>query len=378
MHNNADSLDPSKLWLLDDLRFGRKESDMMIIGVDYHPSFQTIAFLIEETGEYEERELNHSDGEAERFYRDLHKRGIRVRVGMEATGFSRWFERLLAELDFELWIGDPAEIKAKRVKKQKYDREDARLLLRLLRENNFPKIWVPTPENRDQRQLLWHRHRLVQMRTRIMNQLQALAMNEGKRWKKKLWSAAGRAELEKLPLAPWASRRRKELLELLDRLAPSIEELTAAVEREARKRPEVLRLMTHPGVGALTALAYVLIIGTTERFQRGKQIGTYVGMIPTEDSSARKQRLGHISKQGNSLLRFLLVEAAQAAARTNPEWRRRYIHLAMRRHKSIAKVAMGRRLAIQLYWMWRNGCEYSSSLEFGSYAGQLGTGHGVQ
>jgi len=351
---------------------------MMIIGVDYHPSFQTIAFLIEETGEYEERELNHSDGEAERFYRDLHKRGIRVRVGMEATGFSRWFERLLAELDFELWIGDPAEIKAKRVKKQKYDREDARLLLRLLRENNFPKIWVPTPENRDQRQLLWHRHRLVQMRTRIMNQLQALAMNEGKRWKKKLWSAAGRAELEKLPLAPWASRRRKELLELLDRLAPSIEELTAAVEREARKRPEVLRLMTHPGVGALTALAYVLIIGTTERFQRGKQIGTYVGMIPTEDSSARKQRLGHISKQGNSLLRFLLVEAAQAAARTNPEWRRRYIHLAMRRHKSIAKVAMGRRLAIQLYWMWRNGCEYSSSLEFGSYAGQLGTGHGVQ
>ena len=351
---------------------------MMIIGVDYHPSFQQIAFLMEETGEYGERELNHSEGEAERFYRDLHARGIHVRVGMEATGFSRWFERLLAELDFDLWIGDPAEIKAKRVKKQKYDREDARLLLRLLRENNFPKIWVPSPENRDLRQLLWHRHRLVQMRTRIMNQLQALAMNEGKRWKKKLWSAQGRAELEKLPLAPWASRRRRELLELLDRLDPSIEELSRAVEREARKRPEVLRLMTHPGVGALTALAFVLIIGTTERFQRGKQIGTYVGMIPSEDSSAGKQRLGHISKQGNSLLRFLLVEAAQAAARVNPHWRRRYMHLAMRRHKSIAKVAMGRRLGVRLYWMWRNGCEYSSSLEFGSYVGQLVTGHGVK
>src|SRR5499425_913072 len=155
-----------------------KESDMMIIGVDYHPSFQEIAFLVEETGEYGEQKLNHSEGEAERFYRDLHARGIHVRVGMEATGFSRWFERLLAALDFELWIGDPAEIKAKRVKKQKYDREDARLLLRLMRENNFPKIWVPSPENRDLRQLLWHRHRLVQMRTRIMNQLQALAMNE--------------------------------------------------------------------------------------------------------------------------------------------------------------------------------------------------------
>jgi transposase len=219
---------------------------------------------------------------------------------------------------------------------------------------------------------------MVQMRTRIMNQLQALAMNEGYRWKKKLFSEQGRAQLEKLALAPWASRRRQELLELLDRMNPTIVELTAAVEREARKRPEALRLMTHPGVGPLTALAYVLIIGTPTRFQRGKQIGTYVGMIPSEDSSAGKQRLGHISKQGSSLLRFLLVEAAQAAARIHPDWRRRYIHLAMRRHKSIAKVAMGRRLAIRLYWMWRNGCEYSQSLEFGSYAGQLGIGHGEQ
>ena len=351
---------------------------MLLIGVDYHPSFQTIACFDEETGECGEQELNHSDGQAEKFYRNLKQRGIRVRVGMEATGYSRWFERLLAELGFELWIGDPAEIKARRVKKQKTDRKDAQLLLRLMRENNFPQIWVPSPENRDLRQLLWHRHRLVQMRTRIMNQLQALAMNEGYRWKKKLFSEQGRAQLEKLALAPWASRRRQELLELLDRLNPTIEELTVAVEREARKRPEVLRLMTHPGVGPLTALAYVLIIGTPVRFQRGKQIGTYVGMIPSEDSSAHKQRLGHISKQGNSLLRFLLVEAAQAAARCNPQWRRRYIHLAMRRHKSIAKVAMGRKLGVRLYWMWRNECAYSPSLEFGSYVGQLATGHGLK
>ncbi len=235
---------------------------MMIIGVDYHPSFQAIAFLIEETGECGEEELNHSDGQAEKFYRELKQRGICVRVGMEATGYSRWFERLLAELGFELWIGDPAEIKTRRVKKQKTDRKDAQLLLRLMRENNFPQIWVPGPENRDLRQLLWHRHRLVQMRTRIMNQLQALAMNEGYRWKKKLFSEQGRAQLEKLTLAPW-------LLELLDRLNPTIEELTAAVEQEARKRPDVLRLMTHPGVGPLTALAYVMIIGTPKRFLRG-------------------------------------------------------------------------------------------------------------
>jgi len=139
----------------------------MIIGVDYHPSFQQIASLVEATGECGERRLNHSDGEAENFYRDLKARGISIRVGMETTGYSRWFERLLAELGFEVWIGDAAEIKTRRAKKQKTDREDARLLLKLLLEEHFPRIWVPSPENRDLRQLLWHRHRLVQMRTRI-------------------------------------------------------------------------------------------------------------------------------------------------------------------------------------------------------------------
>src|SRR5580704_8132192 len=259
---------------------------MIIIGVDYHPSDQYIAFVDTKTGEYGERQLNHSDREAEKFYRELAARGVSVRVGMEATGYSRWFERLLAEVGIEAWIGNAAEIKTKRVRKQKTDRSDAQLLLKLLLEDTFPRIWVPSPENRDLRQLLWHRHRLVQMRTRIMNQLQALAMNEGQRRKKKLWSEAGRAQLEKLPLALWASRRRKDLLELLDRMNPSIEELTAAIEREARKWPEALRLMTHRGVGPLTGMEAGVVSGTVERYQCGKQIGSYVGLIPCEDSSA--------------------------------------------------------------------------------------------
>jgi transposase len=350
---------------------------MVIIGVDYHPSDQYIAFVDTDTGEGDERRLNHSGGEAEEFYRELAARGVSVRVGMEATGYSRWFERLLAELGIELWIGDAAEIKTRRVRKQKTDRNDAALLLKLLLEDTFPRIWVPSPENRDLRQLVWHRHRLVQMRTRIMNQLQALAMNEGQRRKKKLWNGQGRAQLEKLPLAVWASRRRKDLLELLDRINPPIEELTRAVEQEARKRPEVQRLMTHPGVGPITALAFVLIIGTPERFQCGKQISSYVGLIPSEDSSAGHQRLGHITKQGSSLLRFLLAEAAQAAARWDADWRRRYMHLAMRRQRNVAKVAMARRLAVRLYWMWRNGWEYAQWVEFGSNAGQLAIRHGV-
>jgi transposase len=351
---------------------------MLIIGVDYHPSDQYIAFADTETGECGERRLNHSDREAEKFYRGLQSRAASVRVGMEATGYSCWFERLLTELGIELWIGDAAEIQTKGVRKQKTDSNDARLLLKLLLEDNFPRIWVPSPDNRDLRQLLWHRHRMVEMRTRIMNQLQALAMNEGQRRKKKLWSEQGRAQLEKLPLTPWASRRRKDLLELLDQMNPTIEELTRAVEQEARKRPEVKRWMTHPGVGPITALAFVLILGTPKRFGCGKQIGSYVGLIPAEDSSAGHQRLGRITKHGSTLLRFLLVEAAQAAARCDADWRRRYMQLAMRREKSIAQVAMARRLGVRLYWMWRKGWEYAERVKFGSHAGQLGTGDGVQ
>jgi transposase len=195
---------------------------MWIIGVDYHPSVQQIAFENTDTGEWGERRLNPSDGEGEKFYRELKVASCRVRVGMEATGHARWFERLLAELGFELGIGDPTQIKAKRVRKQKADRLDAELLLPLLLEDRFPRGWVPSPENRDLRQLLWHRHRLGQMRTRIMNQLQAVAMNEGVRRKQALWSKSGRAQLESLPLAPWAARRRQDLVELLDRLHPTI------------------------------------------------------------------------------------------------------------------------------------------------------------
>src|SRR5437773_9656513 len=156
---------------------------MIIIGADYHPGFQQIAFVDTDTGELQERRLEHRE-EAETFYRGLAQPGRTVRVGMEASGHARWFERLLAELQFELWIGDAAEIRTKRVRKQKTDRQDAELLLRLLIEDRFPRIWVADEENRDLRQLLWHRHRLVQMRTRIMNQLHVLALNEGVRRKK--------------------------------------------------------------------------------------------------------------------------------------------------------------------------------------------------
>ena len=349
---------------------------MIIIGCDYHPGFQQIAFVDTDSGEWNERKLGHRE-EAEQFYRQLKVRGKKVRVGMEASGHTRWFERLLTEVQFELWIGDAAEIRTKRVRKQKTDRQDAELLLRLLIEDRFPRIWVADGENRDLRQLLWHRHRLVQMRTRIMNQLHVLALNEGVRRKKALWRPAGRAQLQSLVLARWASRRRQDLLELLDQLTPKIQELTRALEQEVEKRPVARRLMTHPGVGPLTALAFELVIGTPERFGCGKQIASYVGLVPSEESSGDRRRLGHISKQGNSLLRFLLVEAAQVTVRTDPDWRRRFLHLAMRRERRIAKVAMARKLAVRLYWMWRKEWDYEQMRKFGSHVGEPGNRQGA-
>ncbi len=260
---------------------------MLIIGCDYHPSFQQIAFVDTDTGELQERRLEHCE-EAEKFYRGLGVQGMKVRLGMEASGHGRWFERLLAELNFELWIGDATEIARKRERKQKTDRQDAQHILKLMLKDDFPRIWVPSWENRDLRQLLWHRHRMVQARTRIMNQLQAVALNEGLRSKKRLWREHGREQLESFRLAPWASRRRHDLLELLDRLNPTIAELSQAIEQEVEKCPEAQRLMTHPGVGPLTALAFVLIIERADRFQCGKQIASYLGLVPLEDSRTHK------------------------------------------------------------------------------------------
>jgi transposase len=329
---------------------------MLIIGCDFHPGFQQVAIFDNRTGEIGEKRLQHRV-EAEQFYASL--AGQEVRVGMEACGHYPWFERLLAELGMELWMGDAARVRASVVRRQKTDRRDAEHLLQLLMENRFPRIWVPSLEVRDVRQLLVHRHKQVQARTRTKNQLQAMALSHGVQKKQKLWTKAGRIELEQVPLLPYASERRKRLLEALDELEAEIVELNRRVEEEARQRPEAVRLMTHPGVGPVTALAMVLTLGPAERFESAKQVGSYFGLIPSEESSGGKQRLGKISKQGSSFLRFLLVEAGQTAARYDPQLKRFYRRLAARKNRGVAKVAVARKLATRMYLMLREGWTYA-------------------
>jgi transposase len=342
---------------------------MKIVGCDLHTRYQQIALLDTETGELVERRLEHENGEARKFYAAL---PAPVRVGIEATGHTRWFERMLAELGHELWIGDAAEIRASMVRKQKTDARDAAHLLQLLLSERFPRIWRPTLAERDLRQLVWHRQKLVWMRNAVGNQLHALAMGEGVCRKKKLFTKKGRVELESLKLGRWASHRRQELLTMMDQLDASLHELDQAVAQQAEQNADAVRLMTHPGVGPVTSLAFVLTIGPVGRFARSKQVVSYLGLNPREHSSGGRQRLGAISKQGNPMMRSLLVEAGHTAARLDAELRQDYQRLKLRRGSGVAKVAMARKLAVRMYWMLRNPVNYAQLVRMqGSPRGTL-------
>lgn len=329
---------------------------MKIIGCDFHPSFQQIAMLDLETGEYMRKKLLHGSGEAAEFYRHLQGE---VRVGIEATGSTRWFQRLLEELGHELLLGDAARIRAACVRRQKTDARDAEHLLRLLEQGHFPALWVPSASACDLRQLVLHRHKLVEMRTRIKNQLQHIALNEGLQKKRQLWSERGRQWLQALVLPRWSARRRADLLHFLDELDARIDELDQAVVAVGQKDERVRLLMTHPGVGPITALAFVLVVGDVGRFPRSKKLTSYLGLIPSEHSSGTRRRLGGVSKQGNPLVRTLLVEAGQSAARYEPELRRAYQRLCRKKqHTGTAKIMVARKLAVRLYWMLKSQQPY--------------------
>jgi len=328
---------------------------MMIIGCDYHPSWQQICWLDTATGETEEKKLEHASGEAEKFYRQLPGPAL---IGMESTGNCQWFVEMATTLGHEVWIGDAAKIRASEVRQQKHDRRDAALILKLMLEKRFPRIWTPSGLEKDLRQLLIHRYKLVRIRAQVKNELQHLAMNQGVTKKKKLWSKAGEQVLRELPLKPWASRRREDLFKVRGMLDEQIAPLDQAVAEVAEKNEKARLLMTQPGVGPITSMAFVLTMGDVSRFQRGKQVASYLGLIPREYSSGGHQRLGPISKQGNRFLRMLLVEAAQAAVRYDPGFRNEYFHRCHTKAKGVAKVAAARKLAIRLYWMLRTNRGY--------------------
>src|SRR5262249_40965081 len=292
---------------------------MRLIGCDLHASQQSIAMLNRDTGEVVEQTLTHEGGAVRAFYASIPPPVV---VGIEATGAMGWFLRLMEELAIECRVGHPVAIRKAETRQQKHDRRDAALLLQLLVEDRFPAIWMPSTELRDLRALLLHRHQWVRMRTRVQNALHAIALAHGVRRGHTLWSREGQALLASLPLAPHTADRRSELQALYQHLNDHIDRLDERVKHVADKRPRAMLLMTHPGVGPLTALATEVFIGDPTRFLDGKALASYVGMIPREYSSGRRQRLGALSKQGNPFVRFLWCEAAAHAARRDPDLQR--------------------------------------------------------
>lgn len=326
---------------------------MIMIGCDFHPGLEELALLDTETGRRWGQVLSHATGpgRVREFYAGLPRP---VLVGLEASGYSQWYEEMLEELGIELWMGDPARIRKAAPRKQKTDRNDALLLLQLLEENRFPRIWVPDQATRDLRQLLMHRHKLVCMRTAVSHQLQAIAINRGLQKKGGLWSEKGREQLQALDLPPWTAVRRNELLALREQWDTEIAVFDKVLLDKAEEHPEARYLMHHQkGVGPVTAMAVVLTLGPVERFASARKVASYVGLIPAEYSSGARQRLGHITKEGNTFLRWVLVEAATVAVRHDPAMKQMYWRLVERRGKPIAKVAMARRLLVRLYWMLR-------------------------
>ena len=329
---------------------------MKIIGCDLHARQQTLAMLDTETGEIVNLTLTHEGDHVREFYSKFPRP---VRVGIEATGSMQWFLNLMEELGIECQVGHPANIRAAEPRKQKHDRRDADLILKLLVENRFPSIWLPSKELLDLRGLLLHRHQWVRMRTRVQNALQAIALANGLRRGPSLWSHSGQEKLASLSLAPHTAHRRSELQALYAKFEMEIEKLNQRVEEQAWERPTALRLMTHPGVGPITALATDVFLGDPTRFVDGKALASYVGIIPREYSSGGRQRLGGLTKQGNPLLRFLWCEAAIHAVRKDPELQRFYRRKLFQKGLGKARVAAARKLGIRLWILLRDQIDYN-------------------
>jgi transposase len=331
-------------------------------GVDFHARQQTISYCDTTDGEIHCTELSHEKENVRSFYSQFNGDVI---VGLEASGYSTWFVELLEGLGYHVLIGDAAEIRRVARRRQKNDRRDAGLILDLLLKGEFPQVHRPSLESREVLRHLRYRHKLVQMRTRAKNSLQALAFSAGSAGRSKLLSQKGREHFLRLPMSEAMARQREEWLSLVEEFNRRIKSLDVWLEQQARADERVLRLQTHPGIGLLTSLALVHSLEPVTRFQGSRKVAAYVGLEPMEYSSGDKQRFGSISKGGSRLLRYLLVEAAQIPIRRDEQLKRFYLRLLHRQGAQKAKVAVARKLLIRGYVLLRDRIDYVEFLSRG-------------
>ncbi|HEX8129555.1 MAG TPA: IS110 family transposase [Pyrinomonadaceae bacterium] len=331
-------------------------------GVDFHARQQTICYCDTADGLIQCRELHHDKDDVRAFYSQFTGD---VTVGLEASGYSTWFVELLETLGHQVLIGEATEIRRRARSRHKTDRRDAELLLDLLLRQEFPQVHRPSFDSREILRLLRYRHRLVQMRTKCKNSLQALAFSAGSAKRATLFSQKGRASFLELPMSAAMARQRREWLAFVTEFDERIKELDGWLTEQARLDERVLRLQTHPGIGLLTSLALVHGLEPVSRFAGGRKVAAYVGLEPLEYSSGGKQKFGSISKGGSRLLRYLLVEAAQTAVRRDEQLQRFYLRLCNKRGAQKAKVAAARKLLIRSYILLRDGIDYAEFLARG-------------
>jgi transposase len=325
------------------------------IGVDFHARQQTICYFDTADGELKQAELHHQQDDIRAFYKSFSGDVI---VGIEASGYSLWFEELLEELGHQVWIGDASEIRRLAKRRQKNDRRDAEHILELLTRDEFPRLHRQLPTSREVLRQLRYRHRLVKMTTMIKNSLHAISLAAGLSLKSTIRSAKGQALLQGLRLSPALTHQRDEWLLLLETLNRKIKEVEGWLRLQAQDDERVVRLQTHPGIGLLTALALVHTLEPAARFSSTRKVVAYIGLDPMEYSSAERKRYGRISKAGSRLLRFLLGEAAHKAIHTDTELRSFYYRLLKKKETSRAIVSVARKLLVRSFIMLRDKIDY--------------------
>src|SRR5216683_3718365 len=328
------------------------------IGVDFHARKQMLSSLTTEDGEIQQIELLHEQDDVRRFYAQMRSEGP-VIVGFESSGYAAWFEEMLEELGCEIWIGHAAQIRKSARRRQKNDRRDADLILELMLRGDFPRIHRYSRESRETLQQLRYRQRLVKMRTMVINSLRFMVASRGVTLRGTLQSRPGQARLQQVALPEPLGQQRDELLRLLLEVQQKVEMVEEWLKQKAEADPRVQRLRTHPGIGLLTGLGLVATLESIERFSHSRKVTAYVGLDPVEDSSGERRRMGSISKQGSRLMRLLLVEAGQVAARRDPELGNVYRRVTLRRGHATAKVAVARRLLVRAFIMLRDEIDYA-------------------
>jgi len=329
---------------------------------DFHARQQTISYMDTADGEIHRLQLRHQHDDVRKFFEQFDGEVI---VGLEASGYSAWFEQMLAELGHTVWLGNPAEIRRKAPRRQKNDRRDADLMLDLMIKGDFPRVHTFSEESRTVMRQLRYRHKLVKVRTIAKNSLHAIAINAGLPLKRRLLTEKGIERLRALSLSPVLSQQRDEWLQLISVMNRQIGAVEQALEQKAQGDGAIVLLQTHPGIGLLTAMALRYTLLPVARFPTTRCVAAYVGFDCIEDQSDERRRMGSISKAGSKLLRFLLNEAGQTAARRDPELKQFYKRLLHRRNKPKAKVAVARKLLVRSFIMLRDQIDYAEFVRRG-------------